>query len=57
MYSEGAGFGVPDDLDEFNRIRRLRNHLFHETVWAGEQPGKHSESGTATSCFRGPEER
>ena len=46
-----AKFGVPDNRDEFKRICRLRNELFHETLWAGGQPGKHAEEAAFYSAL------
>ena len=44
-------FGVPRNLPEFDRIYRLRNELFHETLWAGGQPGKHAEEAAFYSAL------
>lgn len=44
-------FGVPANSDEFDRIYGLRNELFHETLWAGGQPGRRSEIVTFYSAL------
>jgi len=38
-------FKVPKNTDRFDRICNLRNELFHESLWAGEQPGMKTSEG------------
>jgi len=36
-------FGIPMEESQIGEIIRLRNELFHESLWDGGQPGAHSE--------------
>jgi len=40
-----AFFKVPKNTDQFDRIYNLRNELFHESLWAGGQPGRKTPEG------------
>lgn len=40
-----SSFGIPTDQTRFAEIARLRNTLFHETLWDDGQPGTSGSSG------------
>lgn len=42
-------FGLADDRIVFKAIKKLRNDLFHEALWAGTRPG---ESGVSEAAWR-----